>query len=229
MNIKEFQNNEYKITPIKMSNDGIIDHVMPPLPTYYNFFILIVGKPSSGKSNLWLNLINQRKKNTYYKKFDRVLIFSNSLHNITCKIKLPDDRMFHGIDKLEETINEIDATDDKVLIILDDVVTDITDSDYIQKLIFNRRHKGGGISLIVVTQVYNKLKLPLRKCATDVVLFSTSNKRELDSVFADFINVPKDTFLNIAQYCFKKDNHQFVWIDNTLNRFYHNFNLLEFA
>ena len=107
MNITETKNKNYTIDPIKMSNDCIICQVEPPLPNYYGFFMMIVGRPNSGKSTLWINLINNRKKNTYYKKFDKVYIFSKSLKTITTKIKLPDDQLFDGIDDLEALLETI--------------------------------------------------------------------------------------------------------------------------
>ena len=224
MKIKEVANAKYKLDAYKMANDALIEHVSEPFPAYYNFFIILCGRPGCGKTNLFLNMIN--KKGCYHKKFDKVYIFSNSLHTITATISLPDDRLIHGIDDLEDIIQKIEHTDDKVLIILDDVVTDIKDSDIMQRLIFNRRHLAGGVSLVIITQVYNKLKPSLRKCCTDLVLFNTSNKRELESIYADFINIDKADFYTIIKHCFAGECHNFIWIDNTDNTYYHNFNKL---
>ena len=76
--IIEEKNNKYKIEPIKMANDLIIPNVDDPLPNKFGFFLLLIGKPNSGKNNFLLNLLQKNKnKNSYYKKFDRVNIFSN--------------------------------------------------------------------------------------------------------------------------------------------------------
>jgi GTPase SAR1 family protein len=229
LTIKEIKSSNYKIEPIKMANDEFIKNLKSPLPDKYGFFILLVGKPNSGKSTLWINLINKKAKNTYYKKFDKVFIFSNSLHTITTKIKLDKERMFNGIDNLEEVLEEIKDTEGQNLIILDDVVTDIKGSDdYILKMIYNRRHMGGGVSLIITSQVYNKVPLAVRKCATELVIFNTTNKKEIESIFNDFINIDYDTYQKLIKYCFKSNIHDFMIVKTSDNTFYHNFNLLQF-
>ena len=170
-------------------------------------------------------LINKKSKHTFYKKFDRVYIFSNSLHTISTKIKLPDDRMFNGIDDIENVVNELKQNDFKTLIILDDVISDIKSNDFFKSLIYNRRHIGGGISIILMTQVYNKLQLDLRKAASHLVMFNSTNKKELISIFEDFVNTKKETFLDVCNYVFDK-KHNFLFLDVNNKLFYKNFNLL---
>ena len=133
LSIQEIPNDKLHISPIKMANDGIIPNVESPLPNNYGFFMMIVGKPNSGKSTLWLNLITNKEKHNYYKKFDKIYIFSNSLKTITRKIHLPDDRLFDGISELEELIESIKGSDDKVLLIIDDCVTDLKSPEHTSK------------------------------------------------------------------------------------------------
>jgi hypothetical protein len=177
-----------------------------------------------------MNLINKKSKNSYYKKFDRVYIFSNSLHTITTKIKLENDRMFNGIDELEEVLDDIKESDaGTTLIILDDVITDIKASDdYILKMIYNRRHIGGGISLIITSQFYNKVALSIRKCATELFIFNTTNKKEIESVFNDFVNIDFDNYKKLVKYAFKDSIHDFLVIKTSNNTYFKNFNLLTF-
>jgi energy-coupling factor transporter ATP-binding protein EcfA2 len=225
--IKEIPNDKLKITPFKMSNDGIIPNVEPPLPNNYGFFMLLIGAPGSGKSTLWLNLITNKEKHGYYKKFDKIHIFSNSLKTITRKIHLPDDRLHDGVNDLEETIEMIKETEDKVLLIIDDCVTDLKSPDYLLKLIYNRRHLGGGISIIITSQVYNKVHLSIRKAANTLVLFSTGNKKEIASVYQDFMNIPEKEYNEIVTFCFRHGSHDFMVYQTSTGRFYHNFNPLE--
>jgi hypothetical protein len=231
MQIEEIKNNMYKVEPIKMKNDGLIKHVHAPLADNYGFFTILCGRPNAGKTSLLLNMLIKKSKNTYYKKFDEVYIFSNSLDTITEKIKLDPSRMFNGISELEAVIENVRVSKDKkrILFVLDDCVNDIKSSDdYMLKLIYNRRHISGSISIIITTQVYNKIALTIRKCANDIFLFSTSNKKELNSLFQDFINIPEKDFYKICRYCFAKDNHQFIVIRTSDNTFYHNFNQILF-
>ena len=140
MNIEEIKNNKLKLQEIKMANDCKIKGVESPLPNNYNFFLLVVGAPGSGKSMLWINLISRKEKNTYYKKYDKIFIFSNSFKTITTKIHLPEDRIFNGIVELEMVVDSIKDSDDTILIIIDDCVADIKNESYMLKLIFNRTY-----------------------------------------------------------------------------------------
>lgn len=229
MPITEVVNKHYdKIKPIRMSNDSKIEGIHPPLPNSYNFFMLLIGKPGSGKSTFWLNLLMKNKrKDNYYKKFDSVYIFSKSLNTITTKIHLDEDHIFNSLDGLEDLIEDIKETDDKTLIIIDDCVADIKDVDWFMRLIFNRRHIGGGISLIITSQVYNRIQLAVRKCASDLILFNTANKKELNAIFEEYCNVSKEDFNAIIKHSFAGSSHDFVVIKTETGQFYHNFNLLK--
>ena len=168
----------------------------------------------------------KKVKNTYYKKFDKIFIFSNSLKTITTKINLPEDRLFDGISQLEDIIEVIKDSDDRVLLIIDDCVTDLKNADYLLKLIYNRRHIARSVSIIITSQVYNKINMAVRKAASDLVLFSTTNKKELETVFSEYINIPKNDFDEVCRYCFKT-KHDFLFYKTQDNSYYHNFNRLE--
>ena len=228
LEISETKNDLYKISPIKMSNDAPIPNVHPPLPQNYNFFMIICGQPGSGKTCFMLNLINKKNKHSLYKKMDRVFLFSNSLHTIGEKIKLPEERMFNGLDELEEVVEGLKSENHRALIILDDVISDIKNNDFFMKLLYNRRHIGGGVSIIIMTQVWNKLPLGLRKVASQLVFFNTSNKKEFQSIYDDFINIKRETFDEIIKYIFD-DKHNFMFLDTVNKQFFKNFNLLTFS
>lgn len=229
MDIKEISNNNYRLKKYKMKNDQIIEGINEPMPTQYSFSLLICGKPASGKTNLWLNMLRKtKKKNTYYQKFDRCYIFSNSLKTIDNELlKLPPERLQDGINNLEEILLEIKDTDDRCLIILDDCITDIKNQDYILKMVLNRRHIAGGLSIIIISQVFNKLACPLRKCMTDVILFNTTNKKEIKSFYDDLVNIPLENFNQIITYCFSGSSHDFIFFKTENSTFYYNFNKLE--
>ena len=191
----------------------------------YNFFLLVCGAPGSGKSSLWINLITRREHNTYYKKYDKIYIFSASLKTINQKIKLPEDRLYDNLGDLEMLIDSVKDSDDRILIIIDDLVADLKSEAYFLKFVFNRRHLAGGISIILTTQVYNKIPLPIRKASSDIILFSTGQKRELSSIYNDFVNIPEADFNKIIQHCFKGKHDFMVYTTEDCN-FYRNFNLL---
>ncbi len=224
--ITEIKNNKLKLEEIKMLNDSKIKGIDPPLPSNYNFFLLVVGTPGSGKSSLWINLITKKEKNTYYKKFDKIFIFSNSFKTISTTIHLPKDRIFDGLSELEEVVKTIEDTADRCLFIIDDCVSETKADPAFLKFIYNRRHLAGGISIIFTTQVYNKIPLAIRKASSDIILFSTGNKREIASIYADFVNIPEKAFEEVVQHCFT-GKHDFMMFNGDTNTFYKNFNLLQ--
>ena len=227
LKINEIKNDRLQIDPIKMKNDALIPNVADPLPNNYGFFLCIVGKPNSGKTTFLLNLITKKDKSSYFKKFDRIYIFSNSLKTITTKIHLPDDRFFEGISELEELLEKIKDDEDRTLLILDDCITDIKNHDYILKMIYNRRHISGSLSICLTSQNFNKIPLAIRKASTDLVLFSTGNKREIEAVFNDLINVERKYFDEIVRHCFSPSSHDFIFYKTETGTFYHNFNKLD--
>tara|TARA_R110002020_G_scaffold107363_1_gene249396 strand:+ start:8081 stop:8827 length:747 start_codon:yes stop_codon:yes gene_type:complete len=223
MNISENEPDEkIVLSKFKFSCDDIDETIPKPLPQMLNFFMLICGRPGSGKTTLILNLISKRGK-MYNKKFDKVYVFSPSL--TTMKEDpfgdLPDNQVHTELteENLEGSLSEIKDSGEKVLYILDDVVNDMKKSVGVQntlsKMLMNRRHlagAGGSCSFIITTQVYNKIPAPIRKTASHIVIFHTRNKKELETIFDELIIIPKDDFYEILKYCFKKRN-DFLYID----------------
>ena len=203
--------------------------------------MLICGRPGSGKTTLLLNLICKRGKN-YNKKYDRIYVFSPSLGTLKKDpfSDLPEEQKFQELDveTLEAVLEEIAESGDKVLLIMDDVVNDMKKSMKLQtllaKILMNRRHlagQGGSVSVIITTQVYNKIPAPIRKTASHIVIYHTKNKKELETIFDELVLIPKKDFYDVLKYTFQKKN-DFLYIDvnKPFNKMYHrNFNQLEFG
>lgn len=209
------------LSKIDFSCDDVDETIPAPLPNQLNFFMLISGKPQSGKTSLILNLICKKNK-VYNQRFDRIYVFSPSL--ITLKDdpfgELPDNQKFTELtpQDLEQVINEISNTGEKILFIMDDVVNDMKKNGVLtilNKMLMNRRHlagAGGSCSFIITTQIYNKVPITLRKTATQVILYQTKNKKEIDTIFDELILIPKEDYYEILKYCFDK-KHNFIYID----------------
>lgn len=241
MNIRETEADEkIKISKFNFSCDDVDDTIPKPLPQILNFFMLICGRPGSGKTSLILNLICKRGK-MFNKKFDKVYVFSPSL--LTMKDEpfgdLPEEQVHNELTltNFSKALDDIAGTGEKILFILDDVVNDMKRMDMqtiLSKALMNRRHlagAGGSASFIITTQVYNKIPAPIRKTASHIILYHTKNKKEIDTIFDELIIIPQKDFYEILKYCFDK-RHNFIYIDvnKSYDKMFHKcFNQLEFS
>lgn len=229
------------ISKFKFTCDDADDTIPKPLPQQGGFAMLIIGKPRSGKTNLLLNLTTKAHKN-FNRKFDKVYLFSpsvNTMENDPFEL-LPDEQKFETAtqDNLLSVLSEIKDTGEKVLMILDDCISDIRGKgkseieNLLHRIFFNRRHlagKGGSLSIIATSQTYNKIDPKLRKTASHLVFFENKNKKELDSIFEEVILIPKKEFYDVLRYIFDT-KYKFMYIDTTLPDYkmiHKNFNQLE--
>ena len=241
MNIRETPADEkIKISKFNFSCDDIDESIPKPLPNILNFFMLVCGRPGSGKTSLILNLICKRGK-MYNKKFDKVFVFSPSLMTMKDEPfgELPEEQVHTDLtlENFQTALDSIADTGEKILFILDDVVNDMKKTMAIQtllsKALMNRRHltgAGGSTSFIITTQVYNKIPAPIRKTASHIILYHTRNKKEIETIYDELIVLPKSDFYEILKYCFDK-RHNFIYIDinKSYDKMFHKcFNQLEF-
>jgi len=143
------------------------------------FFMLIVGKPGSGKTTL----IKEMLINELSGKFHYILVFS------------PSSREYYDIISSEQTFTEFNEEvirkainmmylapikeHKKILFIVDDAIADIKSNEKNQQIIslfFNRRHlvDNGTISLLITTQKYTMVPARFRSCITDIRFFGIS-------------------------------------------------------
>ena len=98
---------------------------------------------------------------------------------------IPDTQRNSGlsIDWIYKAINVIITTkqteEASVLLILDDVVSDMKDHEKDPRLIslfFNRRHLlwNGNVSIMITTQKYTMIPARFRSCITDIIIFNLS-------------------------------------------------------
>ena len=224
--------NKIVLSKFKFSCDDKDESIPLPLPQMLNFFLLVNGRPGSGKTSLILNLVAKRGK-LYNKKFDRVYVFSPSLITMAKNPfeDLPDNQLH------TELTEEISNSGEKILFIIDDCVNDMKKSASLQtllsKMLMNRRHlagSGGSTSFIITTQVYNKVPAPIRKTASHIIIYHTKNKKELETIYDELIIIPLKDFYQILKYCFdKKHNFVYIDVDKSYDKMFHkNFNALQF-
>ena len=236
---KEYEK-KINISKFDFTCDGIDSSIPKPLPQKGGFAMLIVGKPGQGKTTLILSLVCKQGK-AFNRKFDRVYLFSPSL--ITMEDDpfemIPDDQKYEeaNFENLNEFLEDIKDSSEKILLILDDTIADVRGKgkgaveNLLQKIFFNRRHlagSGGSVSIIATSQTWNKIDPKLRKTASQVVMYKPQ-KKELENFYDDMILIPKKEFLDTLRFIYDK-KHNFMYIDTQLpehKQIHKNFNRLE--
>jgi hypothetical protein len=151
---------------------------------------------------------------------------------------IPDEQKFTEAteENIDSFVEQVKDSSEKVLLILDDTICDIRGKgkarieNKLQKIFFNRRHMcgyGGSCSIIATSQTYNKIDPKLRKTASHLIMYKPQ-KREVENVYDDVIQIPKKEFSDVLRYVFDK-KHNFLYIDTSQpdNRMLHkNFNQL---
>lgn len=155
-----------------------------------SFFMLIVGKPGSGKSTL----IEEMLINPYFlnEKFDFVIIFSPyEFLNVECEKGVNYFNTFDlGI--IYTALDKINRDSQKycnLLVIFDDFISEIrkeAQNPKFTRLFYNRRHliKNGCVSFIMTSQKFVVTPPQIRPCINIIVLFQL-NSSEYSSLKKD--------------------------------------------
>lgn len=233
---------------IKSSIDELdedLDNIAEPLSKKSGAFFFC-GKPSSGKTSLFLSLLLSHGKGVstgFYKKFDKVYLFSASLDTLPLEqLGLDSGRIFDTYDdnKLQEIIKseKESSENNNICLIFDDLIKDISGKKgaYLEKLILNRRHAiqnksndkvKSGITIFITGQSYNMLNLKIRKNLSDIILFSSTNQKELESIKSELMSdISKKEQNKILNYCWTIP-YGFCYIKanaTTEDRYFQNFN-----
>ena len=244
--IREEKINGLEVKKTSFSVDKKDASIPKPLPRTYNHFLLITAKPRQGKTTLMFSLLTFRKS-PYYRKFDKVYVFSPSLATSKeDRLKsIPKERKFTTLNEenLQKVYDEIEGQGERVLLLMDDVVNDITKNSgvlpLLNKMMMNRRHICGraddgdscGISCWLTSQVFNKIPRPVRASASHHIIFKTSNKKELNTIFDELILLEKPHFDQMLKYVYDKPfNFLFINSDESFDKMYHkNFNRLKIS
>jgi hypothetical protein len=195
-------NQEIKLKIVKQDIDDLdedLKKINDPLSKKSGAYY-IVGRPQSGKTSLWLSML-LTKNQGYYRKFDKLYLISNSLATLPLPLlNLPPEQIFDGYN--EEELFEIlknekeSKENNNILIVIDDCIKDLKSKKF-NKLILNRRHiiqnvdnpkVKSGVMIFITGQTYNLLELQVRKNMSDVILFPTSNSKELISIKSELMS-----------------------------------------
>lgn len=215
-------------------NDCRLKDVVEPLPDWNHFASLLVGPPGSGKTSLLLNMLQTTE--CYARKFNRLYYFSGSMHTLPQKFteKLNRNRVFSDLDALPSIIADLKEDEDSAIMIFDDLVAPIQRKEnlkVLKELFFNRRHIGGGVAVMIVTQKLKSIPLELRTAVDSIYYFSLKNKRELDALFEDYVSsmLDKDQFDAMVKYINKAEtDHPFMYVDLRRSRIHHKWDQIVF-
>jgi len=242
MSITIKKNDEIKLDIPKFlcDNDAVgqhlNDHPLTELLNVYGFTCLI-GRPGSGKSSMAISLMTQKEPKIYRKTSHHVIIMmpANSIGSLKknpfkC---LPSENIYNeltdqSINQVFQNIDIASKEDEKTLLFIDDMTTDLKKSKFIietlKRMIYNRRHLK--LNIIITAQSYVNLPLDLRKNITNLVLFRPP-KKEMELIFSEMIESKKELFCDVMKIAYDKA-HNFLFVNVPSQRMFKNFDELIF-
>jgi hypothetical protein len=185
---------------------------------------LFIGKPSSGKTSLLYSFFKSREifKNT----FDKIFLFQPEQSRASMKDKLfdkiPDEQKYNELNL--ENLNDVEdnLSEYNNVILMDDMASSLKNADIkkkLKELVFNRRHKH--LSIIFLVQTYLSIEKDIRKLFSNLFIFKSS-KKEMETIFDELIELPKDYILPIMKVVYDKP-YQYLFINTDTQRLFKNF------
>jgi hypothetical protein len=216
----------------KAHDHDVVDKTAPILKNTKAVLMLLVGKKRSGKTSLWLSMLNSKK--LYGDYFDNIFLISPSTSDEKVKPlidELDKEGKFYkelnepNIEKIKNYIKDEQARikiyDKKHktktplplnLLILDDVIVDIPRSfkkNVISSLFLNMRHYN--LSILVISQSYKLLQTNIRKQIDMIYAFPMTNLKEREALQDDW-SIPDKIF----DECFDDESdHPFLTVNVT--------------
>ena len=238
--IKIIKNPEVKLSIPSFScdNNSVGEHLMNhPLTSLLNVygFLIVIGRPGSGKTSLAISLITQKKPKIYRKCMHHILVVmpKNSIASLKKNpfSVLDNKNIYHELDNetIDDIYNKIDTyskNDEKTILFVDDMTADLKKSKFIidtfKKLVFNRRHLK--LNIIITAQSYVNFPLDLRKNAQSLIMFKPP-KKEMEICFHELFETKKDNFMDVMRLAYDKP-HNFLFLNVPSQRLFKNWDEL---
>ena len=239
MDIEEKFNDDYQVGAVKMSCDEVptdIDDIF----IKRNGFGIFCGSAGSGKTNLLIWLLTHKRNKGLNGKFDRVYYISPSMDTIEKDLGINEDRIYTEFNQdVMDEINAIEAEHTmeareeeepmpQKLLIFDDMIIELAkprNLNTLMKTIYNRRHLG--YYILITAQKYNLLPRKLRVSLSNkgfLVLFKTQNKKELEDIHQEIIDLNKNEWEHLLEHVFpeeEKFNFLYARFDKPLSQQFH--------
>jgi hypothetical protein len=193
-----------KIKPNKSKSNIHRKIFPPPFPDHipvHPFRFLICGAGQTGKTTLLLALLT--KPEFYRDYFDLFILVSPNIHHpqwakalktLQDRSDIYDDFSPSTEASIKETLqenNQIKTKDGelcakKILIVFDDMIDDkrLVNGSFLTTLFTRGRHYCA--SVVFSTQLYVNFPLRLRKQMTNIIIFASSNSKEVDAVYEEY-------------------------------------------
>jgi len=225
----------YNFHDVKFNVDGqLADHIKAPFPNK-SFFMVLVGRPGSGKTTLATQLLTEKKENRVYNQvFDKIMLVMPQKSRASIKDNpfdsLNEQNLFETFDlsiinKIEENYQNSIKNNKKnfnQLLILDDITASLKNKNVefmLKELSMNRRHYR--LSIILLVQYLRSIPKPIRFQITDICYFQPSN--QLDSLVLndEFIGKSRKDFNELKEFVWK-NSHDYMFICKDTNTFFKN-------
>lgn len=196
-------------------------------------FTYIVGRPQSGKSNLVQNFF--KCKELLRKCFHNVFYISPSSSSLKDDVfnVLDDSKRFTDLnaESLEAILNKCESTEktEKNMIVIDDCAASLKNHDLekmFSRLVLNRRHTGGGVSIIIISQSYNLLPLTLRKMLDNLILFKPTFD-EFELINEELLRINRKELKKVYKFFFD-EKYKFLMYNVEHGKYFKNFDKVEF-
>lgn len=202
----------------------------------FNFFYIICGAPGSGKTSFMFSLLTTKTKKdrVYYKVFKNIIYVcpSNSRNSVKNNpLADLDEKSLY--DELSENVknqiidnkksyDEVPEKNYRQLLLIDDCSSDLKNVgniNLLSELSKNRRHLN--LSIVLLVQYLRDIPRSIRSQPTAVIIFKPGNNLDYDIIRNEYINMKKDVFLELMDWCFK-ESHDNIFINRNNNALYKN-------
>ena len=237
-NINKKKVSNLEIKPLSKSNIQSISDITNPLPNFSdrsNFIMSIIAPTGSGKSVLISNIVRK----FYYRKFDKIYFCSSNVtddnkvyDNAYKSIEFDETRIFQDINdeiidyiKMDiESDEDFDEKDFRTLLIIDDLITSVANrkNKEVIKFILKSRHLK--CSIIIISHKFNFLPTIIRNNLTDLIMFRSKSKQELETIYKGIIDLDEDKWIQFYEYATNEPfNFLYVKLNKNPQLYYHNF------
>lgn len=221
-------------------DDKFNDIIKEPFPNH-SFFMTILGPPKSGKTNLLINMITNKK--IYKKVFDKIILVmpTTSMKSIKNNIfsDLPTDQHFNELSpdvfiKIKSVRDEFDRLEElekekkkkpktrRMLVIFDDVLSQLKDPENYNLLVsLATRYRHLRVSVILLAQYLRNIPKPMRSQISHLVAFKMPNELDKKILREEYIGLKLNEFIKLVNFVYENP-HDFLFIDLYNNKFYKN-------